>query len=50
MYLQQEIYLIKNYLVDIHIATDNCGISFLLINSEHFGKLRILMTMYGSYF
>ena len=49
MYLQQEMYLIKNYSVDIHIATVICGISFLLIDSKYSGKLCILMTIDGSY-
>ena len=43
-------HLIKNYSVDIHIAMDVCGISFLHIDPKYFGKLRTLMTMYGSYF
>ena len=50
MYLQQKMYLTKNYSVDIHIATDMCGIiGFLLIDSKYSGKLHIMMTIYRSY-
>ena len=43
MYLQKEIYIIKNNSIDINIATHICSISFLLIDSKYFGKLRTLM-------